>query len=138
MISKRFDIAHIDLIETKIKYLDINQLKSEVYPFDEDEAKTYIKDGRIIFACGIKMIRPGVGHCWVIPSIYIDDYAKSFYKEIKQLLFDYTITMNIHRMQTTVTDAFVKWIELLEFKRESILKQIAHDKSDEFMYVKFY
>jgi hypothetical protein len=140
MISKDFDITHIDLINTKIEYKDLNVLKAETYSNYElgDKAKTYIADDRVIFACGIKIVREGVGHCWVIPSVYVDSYARSFYKEIKNLLDTYSLTMNLHRIQTTIQDPFVSWIESLGFKRESILRQITADKEDEYMYVKFY
>jgi len=44
MINKKFNIAHIDLINTKIDYPSLDVLKEEVYPLDCDEAKTYIID----------------------------------------------------------------------------------------------
>lgn len=138
MISKDFHIDHIDIIEQKIPREDIDMLKAEVYPFETDEAKTYIDDGRIIWSCGIKTIREGVGHCWIIPSIYVDGYKTSFVKEINHLLDTYSRIMKIHRIQTTIDEPFVKWIEKLGFKKESTLKHIKSDKSDEYMYVKFY
>lgn len=138
MINKKFNIAHIDLINTKIDYPSLDVLKEEVYPLDCDEAKTYIIDDKIIFACGIKWVRQGVGHCWVIPSVYVDKYPKSFYIEINKLLNEYSKKMNIHRMQTTITDDFVNWIEKLGFHRESVLEKITFDKKDEYMYVKFF
>jgi hypothetical protein len=138
MINRPFNTSHIDLINTKINYYSLEVLKEEVYPIECDEAKTYIIDDRIIFACGIKWVRQGVGHCWVIPSVYVDNYAKSFYKEIKSLLDEYCKKMNIHRIQTTITDEFVNWIEKLGFHQESVLEKITHDKKDEYMYVKFY
>lgn len=138
MINKRFSVDHIDLINTKINYHNLNILKEETYPIDADEARTYIYDDRIIFACGIKWMREGVGHCWVIPSIYVDNYAKSFYIEISKILDEYSGKMNLHRIQTTITDPFVNWIEKLGFHRESVLEKITHDKKDEYMYVKFY
>ena len=138
MINKKFNIAHIDLINTKIDYPSLDILKEEVYPLDCDEAKTYIIDDKIIFACGIKWIRQGVGHCWVIPSIYVDNYAKSFYIEINKLLNEYSKKMNLHRIQTTITDDFVNWIEKLGFHRESVLEKITFDKKDGYMYVKFF
>lgn len=138
MISKTFSIDHIDLINTKIKYKDLNILKSEVYPFEGDEALTYLKDDRIIFSCGLKIIREGVAHCWVVPSIYVDKYPKSFYKEILRLLDNYCKKMSIHRVQTSVGDEFIKWIEKLGFERESVLKKITFDKKDEYLYTKFY
>lgn len=138
MINKKFNIAHIDLINTKIDYPSLDVLKEEVYPLDCDEAKTYIVDDRIIFACGIKWVRQGVGHCWVIPSVYVDKYPKGFYIEINKLLNEYSKKMNLHRMQTTITDDFVNWIEKLGFHRESVLEKITFDKKDEYMYVKFF
>jgi hypothetical protein len=138
MINKKFNIAHIDLINTKIDYPSLDVLKEEVYPLDCDEAKTYIIDDKIIFACGIKWVRQGVGHCWVIPSVYVDKYPKGFYIEINKLLNEYSKKMNIHRMQTTITDDFVNWIEKLGFHRESVLEKITFDKKDEYMYVKFF
>jgi hypothetical protein len=138
MINKKFNIAHIDLINTKIDYPSLDILKEEVYPLDCDEAKTYIIDDKIIFACGIKWVRQGVGHCWVIPSIYVDKYSKSFYIEINKLLNEYSKKMNLHRIQTTITDDFVNWIEKLGFHRESVLEKITFDKKDEYMYVKFF
>ena len=128
MINKKFNIAHIDLINTKIDYPSLDVLKEEVYPLDCDEAKTYIIDDKIIFACGIKWVRQGVGHCWVIPSVYVDKYPKSFYIEINKLLNEYSKKMNIHRMQTTITDAFVNWIEKLGFHRASVLETIPFAK----------
>lgn len=139
MISKPFNIAHIDLINTKINYPSIEVLKEEVYPLECDEAFTYIVDDKIIFACGLKWMRQGVGHCWVIPSVYVDNYAKSFYMEVRKLLDELSKKMGFHRVQTTIADnCFVSWIEKLGFHRESVLEKITHDKKDEFMYVKFY
>ena len=138
MINKKFNIAHIDLINTKIDYPSLDVLKEEVYPLDCDEAKTYIIDDKIIFACGIKWVRQGVGHCWVIPSVYVDKYPKGFYIEINKLLNEYSKKMNLHRIQTTITDDFVNWIEKLGFHRESVLEKITFDKRNEYMYVKFF
>lgn len=138
MISKNFNIAHVDIINTKLKYHDLDILKSEVYPFEGDHAKTYIIDDRIIFACGLKVIKQGVAHCWVIPSIYVDKYAKRFYNEINDLLNSYAPKMGLHRIQTTVSDPFVNWIEKLGFEKECTMKQITHDKKDEYLYAKFY
>ena len=138
MINKIFDIAHIDLINTKINYQSLEILKNTIYPSKNDEARTYIIDDRIIFCCGINLISQGVGHCWVVPSIYVNKYAKSFYKEIKKLLDEYCLKMNIHRIQTSIQEPFVNWIERLGFHQESVLEKITFDKKDEFLYVKFY
>lgn len=138
MISKKFKIDHIDIINTKLQYHNLDILKEEVYPLECDEAKTYIEDDKIIFACGLKWMRQGVGHCWVIPSVYVDKYAKTFYKEINNLLEEHSRKMNMHRVQTTITEPFVKWIKKLGFHQESVLEKITHDKKDEYLFVKFF
>ena len=138
MIIKPFNIAHIDIINTKIKYPNLNILKEEIYHLECDEAKTYLIDDRIIFCCGIKWVRQRVGHCWVVPSVYVDKYAKTFYKEIRRLLDEYCLKMGIHRIQTSISDPFVNWIEKLGFHREAVLEKITFDKQDEYLYVKFY
>lgn len=138
MINKPFKEDHIDLINTKIEYSSIDVLKMEVSPYEGDEALTYIADDKIIFACGMKVIRHGVAHVWVVPSIYVDNYVKTFYKEINFLLNSYAKKMNIHRVQTTITKDFVKWIECLGFKKECTLEKFTFDKQDEYLYTKFY
>lgn len=136
----RFDLAHIDLINTKIAYPSIDWLKANCYTSFElgEEAKTYVADGRILFACGMKYINEGVGSCWVVPSIYVDNYAKSFFKEMKECLDIYSKKMGLHRIQTCIDEKSVKWIEMLGFKRESVLEKINIDKTDQYLYVKFY
>ena len=140
MISREFDISHIDLMSLKINYPCINTLKNEVYPYREigERAQTYIFDGRIIFACGMKLDRQGVGRCWVIPTIYVDKHKIAMVKTIKKLLEDSAREMELHRVHTTIVTSFVKWIELMGFTREATLKQISHDKSDEYLYVRFF
>jgi hypothetical protein len=139
MISKQFHVNDIDLVNHKIKYEDINLLKDDVYPCYNlgDKALTFIDDGRIIFICGIKLFRPGVGQCWIIPSVYVDNYKVSFVKTIRKLIKDNFKAMNLHRLHTTIVDDFVGWIEYMGFKRESVLEKIGSDKTNEYMYVRF-
>lgn len=134
----QFDIAHIDIMNLKLKYRDIEVLKNEVFPLEMEEAKTYIKDDKIIFACGIKWIRQGVGQCWIIPSVYVNKYPKTFVKTIKSLIDIYCKKMNIHRLQASVEEDFIKWIEKIDFKREAVLEKMTQDKKDEYLYVKFF
>jgi len=39
MINKKFNIAHIDLINTKIDYPSLDVLKEEVYPYTVTKLK---------------------------------------------------------------------------------------------------
>lgn len=140
MISKRFDIGHLDIINPKIVYPDMEIVKAETYPSYDlgDDARTYIADDKVIFCCGLKMMRQGVVHCWSVPSIYAEDYQVSYVKEVNSFLNEYVEKNNIHRVQTTILPEFTKWIEVLGFKKESTLKAITHDKKDEFLYVKLF
>ena len=110
MINKKFDINHIDVMCLKLNYPCLNTLKSEAYTFYEEgeTAFTFIKDGRIIFACGMKLERKGVGRCWFIPSIYVDKYKISVVKTARKLIEDNAKKMGLHRVHTTVVPALIK------------------------------
>lgn len=135
-----FAIDHIDLVNHKIKYNSIAELKAQVFTeeVNGDKAVTCIIDDRIIFCAGLKLINPGVAHVWVTPSVHCDTNKIFVYKTIKDLLDKHAEEFKLHRIQSTIEPEFVKWIEFLGFERESVLRQIKADKSDLFFYVKFY
>lgn len=134
MISKPFKIEHLDIINPKTK--DTEEIKQNIS--ESEYAYTFIKDDRIIFCCGIFLVAKGVGICWVVPSIYVDKYARTFYLTIKNLLLEYRSIMNLHRVHTMVDDKFTNWIEKLGFYREATLKQITSDKKDQHLYVRLW
>jgi len=135
-----FKTAHIDLINTKIKYEDLDELKEQTFTQEEigDAAITCVKDDRIIFSCGLRRINSGVAHIWSIPSIYADQNKLLMIKTLTKLLDDHAKRFKLHRVQTSIEPEFVKWIEFLGFERESVLRQVKADKTDLFFYVKFY
>jgi hypothetical protein len=135
-----FSIDHIDLVNHKIHYPDLAELKSDVFIYEQagEKGVTCLIDDKIIFCCGLKRINKKVGHVWVVPSIYCDTYKIFTYKTIKELLEKHSKEFSLHRIQTTIEPQFIKWIEFLGFEKESILKQIKADKTDLFLYTKFY
>jgi hypothetical protein len=135
-----FAVDHVDLINHKIKYPNIQNLKNEIFISENNGERgiTGLIEDKVIFCCGIKLINSGVGHVWVVPSIYCNTYKIITYKTIKDLLEKHAKELKLHRIQTTIEKSFIKWIEFLGFERESILKQVNEDKSDLFFYTKFY
>jgi hypothetical protein len=135
-----FAIDHVDLINHKIKYSSLAELKNEIFIYEDSGEKgvTCLIDDRVIFSCGLKRVNAGVGHVWVVPSIYCDTHKIFTCKTIKHLLEKHAKDFKLHRIQTTIEPEFVKWIEFLGFKKESILKQVKADKTDLFFYAKFY
>lgn len=135
-----FSISHVDLVNHKIFYPNINALKGEIFIDEEigEKGVTCLIDDRIIFCCGLKRINSGVAHVWVVPSIYCDSHKIFTYKTIKDLLDKHADAFKLHRIQTTIEPDFVKWIEFLGFERESVLRQVKPDKTDLYLYTKFY
>lgn len=135
-----FALDHVDLINHKIHYPSLAELKSEINIYEDSGEKgvTCLIDDRVIFSCGLKRVNSGVGHVWVVPSVYCDKYKIFTYKTIKDLLEKHAKEFRLHRIQTTIEPEFVKWIEFLGFERESVLKRVKADKTDLFFYAKFY
>lgn len=135
-----FSIDHVDLIKHKINYPSIAELKTKIFIYEEigEKGITCLIDDEVIFCCGLKKINQGVGHVWVLPSVYCNRYKIFTYKTIKELLEKHAKEFRLHRIQTTIEPEFIKWIEFLGFERESILKQVKADKTDLFFYTKFY
>lgn len=135
-----FAIDHIDLVHHKIEYPSIAELKNEVFINEGcgEKGITCLVDDRVIFCCGLKRVNLGVGHVWVVPSVYCDTHKIFTYKTIKDLLEKHAKDFRLHRVQTTIEPEFVKWIEFLGFKKESVLKRVKADKTDLFFYTKFY
>ena len=135
-----FAIDHVDLVNHKINYPSIAELKSEIFICEDAGEKgiTCLIEDKVIFCCGLKRINKGVGHVWVVPSVYCDKYKIFTYRTIKELLEKHAKEFRLHRIQTTIEPEFIKWIEFLGFEKESVLKQVKADKTDLFFYTKFY
>jgi len=129
-----FKIDHLDLIAFKHNKICKDILES----FTLENAKSFIVDNRVVFVWGLEMIRKGVGHCWSIPTIYTQKNKILIHKKTSLFIQKYTRKLNIHRLQTTIDNNHVKWIESLGFERESVLKKITTDKKDEYLYTKFF
>lgn len=129
-----FKIDHLDLVAFKYNKI----CKDTLEGFSLENAKSFVVDNRIVFIWGLEIIRKGVGHCWSIPTIYTEQNKIFIHKKTNSFIQKYTKKLNIHRLQTTINDNHVKWIESLGFKRESVLKKITADKQDEYLYTKFF
>ena len=129
-----FKIEHLDLVAFKHKKI----CKDDLEGFVLENAKSFILDNRIVFIWGLEIIRKGVAHCWSIPTIYAENNKIFIHKKTNLFIKKYVKKLNIHRLQTTIDNSCVKWIESLGFKKESVLKKITFDKKDEYLYVKFF
>lgn len=129
-----FKIDHLDLIAFKHNKICKNILECFVL----ENAKSFIVDNRIVFVWGLELIRKGVAHCWSIPTIYTEKNKIFIHRKTNLFINKYVQKLNIHRLQTTIDNNNVKWIESLGFKRESVLKKITADKKDEYLYTKFF
>lgn len=139
-----FKPEHIELMEIR----DIEIASSFVLPDAKDRmqmmaeaslaAGTFMLDGRIIFAAGVHQPWPGVLEGWIIPTVYVPDYPVWFVKKIKGYFEAIAETFKCHRFQTTTfqDEQHEKWMELLGFKKEGVMKEYSHNKKDYGIYAR--
>lgn len=129
-------------IPFKIDHLDLISIKEAELPyFDQAHFTTMtevgvffslVQDGRIVAIAGHYWLWPGVIEVSVLPSIYVKQYAKSFWKRIKVGLDTLANSLPIHRIQTfslanSETDS---WMQHLGFTCEGTLVEFSKTKQD--------
>lgn len=117
-----FKMAHLDIIEIREheqQILDLNKLNIIA---DMGNCFTFICDGRIITVYGFYFDMPGVLQVFLIPSIYVKQYAKTFLKYIKSTI-QIPKVLEAHRVQTIsrANEETDRWMEYLGFVCEGTL-----------------
>lgn len=86
---------------------------------------TGIIDGKIVCAGGVRMIHPGCGEIWLIPTIHIHDHTKTFVKGLREWLFSVRKDLGLYRMQTICLndDLHNRWMRFLGFEKEGIFRK---------------
>lgn len=87
-------------------------------------AGTIIYDGRVIAIMGLQELWPGVCELWVIPSVYLPEYALPFARTIRKAL-NSGILDNYRRVQIQAVDDKLhnRWLKFLNFKKEGTFKK---------------
>jgi len=120
---KIYHPAHLNLFELADYQGDVESLKgnTEIIYSENDEAYTVMIDDKIVFAIGARILRKGVAECWIIRSKYTTEYKKNVVQITEKLIQAFSKDNNIRRWQSLISPAFVKWIEFMNFEKESEL-----------------
>lgn len=86
-------------------------------------------DGRIVWVSGWYEVAPGVCEGFIYPSIYIFQYQKTFFKEVKRWLA--YLNNRYRRVQCFGEDTELsrRWLSHLGFELEAVLKEYTTDGS---------
>lgn len=97
--------------------------------FDEDDE--VIVCGGFIFGGW-----PGIADVWIIPGRDIGKHPMRVVKEVKNILNNMIKTFELYRVQATIMESEVKWIELFGFMREGLLRKFGPNKEDKYIYAR--
>ena len=93
---------------------------------------TLLIDGNIICCFGVMECWPGVYEAWLIPSIYVRKYSKTFVKTIKQYIDILQNEYKFWRLQTAsyADNLHDRWMKALGFQEEGRLRKYSINKND--------
>jgi len=99
-----------------------------------------VEDGKIITCMGLLPMWDGVYEVWQIPSIYVEDYIKSYCKNVLGLLDSAAEKLDIWRMQTKspADDLHDRWMKFIGFECEGTLKKYSRFGKDYRMWRRIY
>ena len=134
-----FAAGHFDLI--KVMDRDMQQIGVEklLWIAQAGDCSTIFIEGRVVAIIGQFEHWPGVFEIFMIPSIYVPLYIKSFLPLIRyylQALFD---NLGAHRIQSTAWDTpeLERWMQFIGFEKEGTLKMYTQDKQNYCMWARF-
>jgi len=90
-------------------------------------------DGKLIGACGIMVLWPGVGEAWAFFSADIVQYRRWVHRMVKETLWEIIRGLDLRRVQSEVReDSWIarKWVEKLGFKSEGLMPLYGPDGAD--------
>ena len=139
MIIKPFKVEDFDNIKMKPDCwaASADRRLIEAYAAAGPGWTLYDDSGEIIVCGGfIAGGWPGIADVWLIPSVSIGEYPLAVVKGVKGFL-DATIERhNLYRVQATIMEPEVKWIEMLGFEREGKLRKFGPNKEDKYIYAR--
>jgi len=138
-----------------IPYEDFHALEIKVRDMDEAKRKSQewrkwamdnalqgpsytIRDGNhILSCCGVRVLWPGVGEAWLIFSPEIEKHTLEATKIIRTYLAKIIADCELRRVQAFATvnsPKAARYLEVLGFQREGVLRKLGRDGSDHYCY----
>lgn len=104
---------------------------NSVLDFQGSIAFTGIIDGRIVCCGGVLPYHNGNAEIWLVPSIWIKQYAAMFAKELYKWLMRIRRDLALTRMQTfcQIDELHDRWMTFLGFTCEGVVRKY-HNGND--------
>ena len=124
------------IIPFKNDHLDVMEIRDHERQILSDESHramlsscpiscTGIEGGRIICCGGVIPFLSGNAVIWLVPSVYITQYQKTFQKELQKWLFQVREDLALQRMETecVADELHDRWMTYLGFTKEGTKKK---------------
>ena len=135
-----FQPNHIHM--TKFRDFDQEILDGYGRPHIEDYAVDGLSysamcDGKVYAMLGLYPLWKGVAEAWLLPSSKLENRKMVFHKSCLRFFPYAAQKLKLHRIQVYVRSSNVqayKWIEMMYFNREGLLKRYGPDINDYYVY----
>lgn len=139
-----FALEHLDVIALKDSCLE--EIKADPGALSrmsavEEGAYTLVADGRVIACGGATVLWNGVAQIWILPSIYVEKYAKTFMDALHLVLEQAVVKYKLRRVQCFIGQEFengARWMEYWGFKKEATLEQYGPTGKTYDLYARIY
>jgi hypothetical protein len=129
-----FKIEHLDLMELRDEEARLVALDPSKYAAlaELGWGGTMMFDGRILGALGYFEMWPGVFEVWVIPTVYVPQYARVFLRTVRGYLDRMEETHPVHRFQSpALADPMHDhWMKHCGFVEEGVMPKYSAFKQD--------
>lgn len=135
---KPFDISNFDAMELKADCWAKRESRALIEAYAHNgPAWTLWHEDKIIMCGGVICGGwPGIADVWLIPSPLINQWPLGAVKVTKAYLDGAIKDLRLHRVQATIEEKDVKWIEVLGFEREGKLRKFGPNKEDKYIYAR--
>lgn len=116
----KFKKEHLEVMDIRDHEQNVINVFGHAEMLEQSVAITGVVDGRVLCCGGVLPFGMGNSDIWLIPSIYVPQYKKTFCVELKKWLFQVREDLALNRMQTECIDddLHTSWMESLGFTHE--------------------
>ena len=152
------EVSKLDGVRGKIENFQAEHLRAITYrsldaPFIKANHETLVHrlpkglsftatyDGQVFAMFGLVPFWQGVYECWLIPADDLDTHTMKMHR-VSIRFFEYTAkVLRAKRYQCYVFSEnvrAVRWIEMMVFKREGLMKRFGPNQEDHFLYARYF
>lgn len=119
-----FRVEHAECMEIRGQERMTIDMLGSIAALADSICVTGIVDGRVLCCGGVRPYGNGNAEIWLLPSIYVKQYQKTFCRELKKWLFGVRDDLSLVRMQTSCLDdaSHEAWMAYLGFEKEGIMR----------------